>query len=125
MTQKIQSAQGPVETSIWLAGGGLVFAPAFAGAASFEIGAGALAAMMWLSGTSAMGMSDHAVGAALYGRAAGRVRVSPSWSLRLDVLGGSTALRRPVIAIGGVPDETVTVWGVGFVAATAGVEWGF
>jgi len=25
----------------------------------------------------------------------------------------------------GTPDENVTAWGVGFVAATAGVEWGF
>ena len=110
--------------------GGLVFAPAVAGPAAFEIGAGALAAMTWVSGTSgtnqsATGLSDHAVGVALYGRAAGRIRLSPGWSLRLDVIGGSTAPRRPVIAIGGVPEETVTTWGVGFVAATAGVEWGF
>jgi hypothetical protein len=127
MTQQIQSALGPIETSIWLGGGGLVFAPALAGPAAFELGAGALAAMAWVSGTnhSAMGLSDHAVGVALYGRAAGRVRLTPGWSLRLDVTGGSTAPRRPVIAIGGVPEETVTTWGVGFVAATGGVEWGF
>jgi hypothetical protein len=125
MTQQIQSALGPIQTSVWLAGGGLVFAPAVAGPAAFEIGAGALAAMTWVSGTSAMGLSDHAVGVALYGRAAGRIRLSPGWSLRLDVIGGSTAPRRPVVVIGGAPEETITTWGVGFVAATAGVEWGF
>jgi len=88
-----------------------------------------MAATVWASGKDVGGMgigrSGHAVGLALYGRAAGRVRISPSWSVRLDVLGGSTAARRPVISILRVPEETVTTWGVGFVAATAGVEWGF
>jgi hypothetical protein len=124
MTQQIQSAAGPIETSVWLGGGGLVIAPRSAGRAAFEIAGGALAAMVWASGT-AMGNSDHAVGLALYGRAAGRVRLSSSWSVRVDVLGGSTAPRRPIVALMGTPDENVTAWGVGFVAATAGVEWGF
>ena len=129
MTQQVQSSDGPVDTSVWLGGGGLVFAPRLAGRATFEIGAGAMAAIVWASGTNAgamsTGRSGHTVGLALYGRAAGRVRISPSWSVRLDILGGTTAARRPVIAILRVPEETVTAWGVGFVAATAGVEWGF
>ena len=129
MTQQVQSSDGPVDTSVWLGGGGLVLAPRLAGRATFEIGAGAMAAAVWASGTNAgamsTGRSGHTVGLALYGRAAGRVRISPSWSVRLDILGGTTAARRPVIAILGVPEETVTAWGVGFVAATAGVEWGF
>ncbi len=129
MTQQVQSADGPIDTSVWLGGGGLVFAPRLAGRATFEIGAGAMAAAVWASGTNAVAMSTgrsgHTVGLAFYGRAAGRVRISPSWSVRLDILGGSTAARRPVIAILRVPEETVTTWGVGFVAATAGVDWGF
>ena len=128
-TQQVQSSDGPIDTSVWLGGGGLVFAPRLEGRATFEIGAGAMAATVWASGADVGGMgigrSGHAVGLALYGRAAGRVRISPSWSVRLDVLGGSTAARRPIIAILRVPEETVTTWGVGFVAATAGVEWGF
>jgi hypothetical protein len=129
MTQQVQSTDGPIDTSVWLGGGGLVFAPRLAGRATFEIGAGAMAAAVWASGTNAVAMSTgrsgHTVGLAFYGRTAGRVRISPSWSVRLDILGGSTAARRPVIAILRVPEETVTTWGVGFVAATAGVEWGF
>jgi hypothetical protein len=129
MTQQVESTDGPIETSVWLGGGGLVFAPRLAGRATFEIGAGALAAAVWASGTNAVAMSTgrsgHTVGLAFYGRAAGRVRISPSWSVRLEILGGSTAARRPVIAILRVPEETVTTWGVVFVAATAGVEWGF
>jgi hypothetical protein len=129
MPQQVQSSDGPVDTSVWLGGGGLVLAPRLAGRATFEIGAGAMAATVWASGTNAgamsTGRSGHTVGLAFYGRAAGRVRISPSWSVRLDILGGTTAARRPVIVILRVPEETVTAWGVGFVAATAGVEWGF
>jgi hypothetical protein len=130
MTPDVQSSDGPVDTSIWLAGGGLVLAPRPAGRAAFELGAGAMAAMVWISGTSGAGstapaLTDHGVGAAVYGRAAGRVRLSPSWSLRLDVLGGSTRPLTPVIALPKTPEEHVTTWGVGFVATTAGVEWGF
>jgi len=129
MTQQVQSSDGPVDTSVWLAGGGLVLAPRLGGRAAFEIGAGALAASVWASGTSAAAMATgrtgRAVGVAAYGRAAGRIRISSGLSVRLDVVGGSTAPRRPVIAILRVPEETVTAWGVGFVAATAGVEWGF
>ena len=129
MTQQVESTDGPIDTAVWLGGGGLVFAPRLAGRATFEIGAGAMAAAVWASGTNAVAMSTgrsgHTVGLAFYGRAAGRVRISPSWSVRLDILGGSTAARRPLIAILRVPEETVTTWGVGFVAATVGVEWGF
>jgi len=131
MTHQVQTVDGPIETSVWLGGGGLVFAPPSSARAGFDIGAGALAAMVWGSGTSQSTMSgttDHAVGVAFYGRAAGRVRLSPSWSIRLEVLGGSTTFRRPVVAVRIVPDmtdENVTAWGVGFMAATAGVEWGF
>ena len=131
MTQHVQTVDGPIETSVWLGGGGLVFAPRSSARAAFDIGAGALAAMVWGSGTnqSAMaGTTDHAVGVALYGRAAGRVRLSPSWSIRLEVLGGTTSVRRPIVAVRVLPemsDDNVTAWGVGFMAATAGVEWGF
>ena len=131
MTQHVQTVDGPIETSVWLGGGGLVFAPRSSARAGFDIGAGAMAAMVWGSGTnqSAMaGTTDHAVGVALYGRAAGRVRLSPSWSIRLEVLGGTTSVRRPIVAVRVLPemsDDNVTAWGVGFMAATAGVEWGF
>ena len=87
-----------------------------------------MAAAVWASGTNAgTGRSGHTVGLAFYGRAAGGVpALAPeSWSVRLDILGGSTAARRPVIAILRVPEETVTTSALGFVAATAGVEWGF
>jgi hypothetical protein len=127
ITQQVQSSNGPIDTSVWLAGGGLVFAPPFAGRAAFELGAGALATMVWVTGTNPLAMSRtaHGVGVAVYGRAAGRVRLSPGWSARIDILGGSTAPLTPVVAIQRVPEERVTTWGVGFVAATAGVEWGF
>jgi hypothetical protein len=87
-----------------------------------------MAVMMWGSGTAAAdmlaGQTDHVVGLALYARAAGRIHLSPSWSVRLDVLGGSTAARRPIIITARAGND-VTAWGVGFVAATAGVGWAF
>src|SRR5439155_9342477 len=54
MTQQVQSSDGPIDTSVWLGGGGLVFAPRLAGRAAFEIGAGAMAAAVWASGTNAV-----------------------------------------------------------------------
>ena len=127
MTQQVRSADGPVDTSVWLGGGGLLFAPRFEGRAAFDAGLGAMAAVMWGSGTAGVamhtGQTDHVVGLAFYARVAGRIHLSPSWSVRLDVLGGSTAARRPVITT--VAGNDVTAWGVGFVAATAGVDWAF
>jgi hypothetical protein len=128
MTQQVRSPDGPVDTAVWLGGGGLLFAPRTGGRAAFDAGLGAMAVMMWGSGTGAAdmlaGQTDHVVGLALYARAAGRIHLSPSWSVRLDVLGGSTAPRRPIIITAAAGND-VTAWGVAFVAATAGVEWAF
>ena len=127
MTQEVRTVDGPIDTSVWLGGGGLLFAPRSGGRAAFDAGLGAMAAVMWGSGTAPVdmqtGQTDHVVGLAFYARAAGRIHLSPSWSVRLDVLGGSTAARRPIIVT--VSGNEVTAWGVGFVAATAGVEWSF
>jgi hypothetical protein len=83
-SQQLAGPRGPIDTSVWLAGGGLVLAPRTTARVAFDIGAGALAAMVRSSGNQ----TDDAVGIAVYGRAAGRIRLSPSWSVRLDVLGG-------------------------------------
>ena len=74
------------------------------------------------SGMGADGRTDQAVGIALYGRAAGRLRSAPTWAVRLDVLGGSTAPQRPNVGVDRDSPETVTSWGVGFVAALGGIE---
>jgi hypothetical protein len=125
-TQHLTAPFGQLQTSVWLGGGGLMLAPRTTGRVAFDAGAGAMAALVWGSGTNTMGESrtGHGVGLALYGRAAVRIRLSPGWSVRLDVLGGSTALRRPIVAIGQGGGD-ITAWGVGFVAALAGVEWAF
>jgi hypothetical protein len=71
----------------------------------------------------AIGLAGYAVGLAVYGRAAGTIHLSPTWSVRLDLLGGSTAPRRPVIGVQTQSEkQTLTAWGAGFVAALAGVE---
>jgi hypothetical protein len=62
--------------------------------------------------------TDDAVGIAVYGRAAGRIRLSPSWSVRLDVLAGTTAPRRIILT----DNQDITTWGLGFVSALAGIE---
>jgi hypothetical protein len=129
MHQQIVGPQGGVDTKVWLAGGGLVFAPRTA-LVGFELGAGAMAAVLRGAGTttnaSAIGVTNYAVGLALYGRATGTIRLTPTWSVRLDVLGGSTAPQRPVIGVKTLNEKlTLTPWGVGFVAALAGVEAAF
>jgi hypothetical protein len=119
-SQELAGPEGPVDLSVWLAGGGLVLAPRTPARVSFDIGAGALAAMMHGTGTTSAGTkTDDTVGIAVYGRAAGRIRLSPSWSVRLDVIGGSTAPRRIIITS---TTEDVTTWGLGFVSALAGIE---
>jgi hypothetical protein len=126
-SQQLTGTVGPIDTTVWLAGGGLVLAPRTAARVAFDVGAGALTAVVRVAGTANpafVGQTDYAVGAAVYGRVACRVRLSPSWSLRLDVLGGSTVPLRPVIA-GSTGGGDVTTWGLGFVAGVAGVEAGF
>jgi hypothetical protein len=113
-SQQLAGPRGPIDTSVWLAGGGLVLAPRTTARVAFDIGAGALAAMVRSSGNQ----TDDAVGIAVYGRAAGRIRLSPSWSVRLDVLGGSTAPRRIILT----DRQDITTWGLGFVSALAGIE---
>ena len=44
-SQELAGPKGPIDTSVWLAGGGLVLAPRTAARVAFDIGAGALAAM--------------------------------------------------------------------------------
>jgi hypothetical protein len=72
------------------------------------------------------GSTDQAVGMAVYGRGAARFRLAPRWSLRLDVTGGSTALRAPVIreraAALGSADTDLTAWGKAFVAGLGGLD---
>ena len=126
-SQSIAGPHGPIDLSVWLAGGGLVFAPRLA-PFGFELGAGALAVVLRGTGTDGMGASgrtDQAFGIALYGRAAGRLQLSPAWAVRLDVLGGSTAPQRPNVGVDRESSETVTSWGVGFVAALGGIEASF
>ena len=58
--------------------------------------------------------TDQTVGVAFYGRGAARLRLASRWALRLDVTGGSTAIRRPVITVGAGtfdPAADVTAWG--------------
>jgi hypothetical protein len=123
MTQQLAGPDGPVDTSVWLAGGGLSLAPWTTARAAFDLGAGAMAVVMRAAGTAMNRSTAYGVGLALYGRAAGRIRLSPNWSVRLEVLGGSTAARP--VAIIDTDQNHVTKWGVGFVAALAGIEWGF
>ena len=53
------------------------------------------------------GPTDYAVGIAFYGRAAGRIQLSPDWSVRLDVIGGSTAASGPSSVTQDSPDSHV------------------
>jgi hypothetical protein len=122
-THKFDGPDGPVDTTVSLVGGGLVLAPPPAGRVGFDVGAGAMAAIVRAIGTTTPnGQTDRGVGVAIYGRAAGYVRLGPIVSLRLDVIGGTTALRRPVLVAN---DGTLTPWGVGFVAALAGMNAAF
>ena len=116
------------DVSVWLAGGGLVLAPRTAGPVRFELGAGAMAAIVRAVGVERrpVGHTDHSVGLALYGRASGHLRLTPRLGVRLDVIGGSTGLQRPIVTfIDGTDPTDVAIWGVGFVSLLGGVEVAF
>ena len=121
-SQELAGPRGQFDTSVWLAGGGLVLAPRTAARVAFDVGAGALAVMVRSSGTQ----TDDAIGIAIYGRAAGRIHLSPSWSVRLELLGGSTAPWPIIITdrqdITLTDREDIATWGLGFVSALAGIE---
>jgi hypothetical protein len=122
--ETLLAADGQIDTTVWMAGGGLVLAPRTEQRVSAEAGAGMMAVVVHSVGTPgpatmAIGSTAQAVGLALYGRGAARFRLAPRWSLRLDVTGGSTTRRTPVIHDG---DTDVTAWGKVFVVGVGGLD---
>jgi hypothetical protein len=121
-------SDGDIQTSLWLAGGGLTFAPRLEGRFSVDAGAGLLAVVMRTVGVAPpigdTGLTDQGVGMALYGRAAARLRFADRWSFRVDVTGGSTAIRPPVVLVFNsiYPPYEVTRWGRAFVAGLGGLD---
>jgi len=113
------------QTTVWLAGGGLLVAPARPSRRlSAEGGVGGLAAVTRSVGQATAPLQAGTrvgVGAALYGRAAARLRLGTDWALRLDLLAG-WAIRRPIIQI---ENNDVASWGRPFVAALGGGELRF
>lgn len=130
----VTNANGAARTSAWLAGGGLVIAPRVDDRASIEVAAGTLATVVRSDGTSsdlaaASGASGQVLRAAIYGRGAARLRLTPRLSLRLDLLGG-TVVNPPAITFSAlqanVPVTTqVATWGAGFAAGLGGAELRF
>jgi hypothetical protein len=121
------TSDGNIQASFWMAGGGAMFAPRLDGPFSVDASVGLLAVVMRGVGDAAagaMGVTDEAVALAFYARAAARLRVAGPWSLRVDVTGGSTALRPPVILVLNQITGTyeVTRWGRAFVAGLGGVD---
>jgi hypothetical protein len=130
-TDTVAGGDGQVEASVWLAGGGLLLSQRSDQLFSAEAGAGLMAIVVRGVGMPVglmRGFSDQAVGMGFYGRGAARLRLASRWALRLDVTGGSSAIRRPVISIrAGSPEPgaDVTAWGTAFVAGVGGVETHF
>jgi hypothetical protein len=121
-SRDLGDSSGQAHTQVWLVGGGLLLAPPRAARRlSAEGGAGAMAAVTRSVGQAVppnQAGTRAGVGAVLYGRAAGRIRLGEAWALRLDLLGG-WAVARPIIQIG---DKDVASWGRPFVAALGGGE---
>jgi hypothetical protein len=112
-----------IRTSVWLAGGGLLFAPPPARRWALEAAVGTMALVVRATGLggSATGGDDQGVGLALYGRGAVRLRLASRWSLRVEVIGGG-ALRRPVLVFSNGDGAR---WGTAFGAGLGGAEMRF
>jgi len=129
-SDRLSTATDDADVSVWLAGGGVVLAPRTAGPVRVEFAAGAMAAIVRAVGVPrppALGFTDHSVGAAAYGRVSGHIRLAPRWGVRLDVIGGSTRMQRPIVTFieNGTTPRDVAIWGVGFVSLLGGVEVAF
>ena len=115
-------SDGPdqIRSSIWLVGGGLLFAPPAAGRLALEAAAGTMAFVVRSTGTTGSSTigEDQGVGVALYGRGAARLRLASRWSLRVEVIGGG-GLRRPVIVFS---NGDTARWGTAFAAGLGGAE---
>lgn len=127
--QSVSDVAGEVHGSIWLIGGGVMVMSSGAGRVAVEGGAGMMAAVLHTVGTGIApdtGSTDDALGVVVYGRGAARIRITPRWSVRVELLGG-TALRRPTIAVstGGALDHDITTWGKAFAAGLVGAELRF
>jgi hypothetical protein len=122
----LSDADEQTRTTVWLAGAALLFAPPSERRWAFEAAGGAMALVVHTTGSpppsgAAAGGEDRAVGLALYGRGAVRLRLAARWSLRLDVLGG-TALRRPALVFS---NGDTARWGTAFAAGLGGAEMRF
>jgi hypothetical protein len=122
----LSDADEQTRTTVWLAGAALLFVPPSERRWAFEAAGGTMALVVRTTGSpppsgAAAGGEDQAVGLALYGRGAVRLRLAARWSLRLDVLGG-TALRRPVLVFS---NGDTARWGTVFAAGLGGAEMRF
>ena len=128
-TDRLSTATDDADVSVWLAGGGLVLAPRTTGPVRFELGAGAMAAIVRAVGVPrppGEGVHRPVGWIAAYGRVSGHIRLAPRWGVRLDVIGGSTSMQRPIVTfIDGMVPRDVAIWGVGFVSLLGGVEVAF
>jgi hypothetical protein len=123
---ELANANGAAQTSVWMAGGGVLLAPRPEGRVSVEVAAGSLAAVVRSRGVAfpATGGSlatDQATRAAVYGRGAARLRLAPRLSLRLDLFGGAV-IKPPSITF---VETTVATWGPAFAAGVGGAELRF
>ncbi len=112
-----------IRTSVWMAGGGLLFAPPPEGTWAWEAAVGTMAFILrstGIAGSATVG-DDQGVGLAVYGHGAARLRLASRWSLRVDVMGGGS-FRRPVLVFANGDSAR---WGTAFAAALGGAEMRF
>ncbi|HVZ85949.1 MAG TPA: hypothetical protein VHG72_03220 [Polyangia bacterium] len=125
----LTTAFGSTHSSVWLVGGGVTVLPHSDRRFAVEASLGALAAIARSTGVAdpseadARVRTDQRTGLAIYGRVAARVRLAPRWSLRVDALIGTAAVR-PVINVPAASseDQQVASWGAVFGGGVAGVE---
>jgi hypothetical protein len=129
----LANASGPVSTSVWMAGGGVLLAPRPDRRLSVEVAAGALAALVRAAGSTTpapggqySGYTDQAVSPAFYGRGAARLRLVSQLALRIDLLGGALVFP-PTFKIGNGSSAPTAVgtWGPAFAAGLGGAELSF
>jgi hypothetical protein len=124
VSDRLTTTAGSAETTVWLAGAGLLLAPYRGPRLAVDLGSGPMLALVRASGSAlppAAGTTDQQLGVAIYGRVGARLRAGAHWSFGVQLLGGG-AVRRPVITF---VDQDVTRWGSAFVVAVAGAHLTF
>jgi hypothetical protein len=116
-----------ISASTWLAGAGLFARQPLGSRMGFEVAAGAMIALLQVSGTAPQssglrGVTDWTFGGSVYGRLGADLAIARNLALRLDLLGGGAFREAKLDLDASDSSSRRSAWARSFAAALGGVE---